>query len=127
MGYTFLVNNGPISWASYKQNTVATSTMEAEYMALSDAAHEAIARSHIFEELGIETPAPAILCDCQPALAIVDNPTNYQRAKHIELRYHHVRHVHHDGLIALGYVPSKLQPADILTKALNAAAHHRCI
>lgn len=77
-GYTFLINNGPVLWASYKQSTVATSTMEAEYMALSDAAHEAIACSYIFEELGIEIPAPAILCDCQPALAIVDNPTNYQ-------------------------------------------------
>ena len=36
-GYIFFVNNGAISWTSHKQTTVALSTMEAEYMSLSDA------------------------------------------------------------------------------------------
>ena len=39
-GYVFIFNGGPISWSSRKQPTVALSTMEAEYMALSDAIHE---------------------------------------------------------------------------------------
>jgi len=42
-GYIFFVNNGAISWTSHKQTTVALSTMEAEYMSLSDASREALA------------------------------------------------------------------------------------
>jgi len=126
-GYVFMINKGPVSWSSYKQTSVATSTMEAEYMALSDAVHEALARTYIFEELGIVLPAPAILSDNQPALAIVDNPTNHRRAKHIDLRYHHIRQVYHDGQIALGYISTQNQTADILTKALSTNAHYRCI
>ena len=36
-GYVTYLSGGPISWNSRKQKSVALSTMEAEYMALSDA------------------------------------------------------------------------------------------
>jgi hypothetical protein len=42
-GYIFMVYGGPASWTSHKQTTVANSSMESEYMALSDASREAIA------------------------------------------------------------------------------------
>ena len=42
-GWVFMINNGPVSWSSHKQSTVAISTMEVEYMALSEAGREAIA------------------------------------------------------------------------------------
>ena len=90
-------------------------------MALSDASREAISRTYLFNELGITTSSdtPSIPCDNQGALAIAENPTDYQRAKHIELRYHFIRHALERGHISIHYVPTAEQPADILTKALG--------
>ena len=89
-GYLYMVNNGAVSWTSHKQSTVTTSTMEAEYMALSDAAHEAIARSQLYGEFLLKLPPPMILSDNQGALDITEDHTNYQKAKHIDIRYHFV-------------------------------------
>ena len=49
-GYVFMINGGPVSWTSHKQSAVALLTMESEYMALSDASRECIARSQFLEE-----------------------------------------------------------------------------
>jgi len=118
-GYLFTNAGGAVSWTSHKQSTVPHSTMEAEYMALSDASREAIARFHLYHELGINIPPPLIVSDNQGALAIAENPTNYQRAKHIDLRYHFIRHALENGQIRIDYVPTSQQPADALTKALG--------
>ena len=43
-GYVFLIYDGAVTWSMHKQLTVAFSSMESEYMALSDIAREALAR-----------------------------------------------------------------------------------
>jgi len=123
-----MINNGPVSWSSHKQSTVAISTMEAEYMALSEAGREAIARTHLFDDLLIQLDGPpGVLSDNQGALTITTDPVHHQRAKHIATRYHHIRHLVQENQIALGYVPSAQQTADILTKALHFPQHLRCV
>jgi len=126
-GYVFIINGGAVSWSTHKQVTVAFSSMEAEYMALSDAAREALARKQLFQELGMPSASRpiTILTDSQTALDISDNPAKYRQAKHIDIRYHAVRHYVQDGKIAVDYIPSNYQPADILTKALGPSKHHR--
>jgi hypothetical protein len=126
-GYVFMVNNGCVSWSSHKQTSVATSTMAAEYMALSDASREAIARSQFYEEMRLNLPTPLIMSDNQSALDISDEPTAYSKAKHIELRYHFVRHMLRTDRISLDYVPSTNNPADVLTKSLLPSKHQNCI
>ncbi|TMC14388.1 MAG: hypothetical protein E6J34_23715, partial [Chloroflexi bacterium] len=81
-GYVFMINNGPVSWTSHKQNSVALSTMEAEYMSLSDSSREAIARTNLYSDLGITALPPLIYSDSTTALALTDESANYQRAKH---------------------------------------------
>src|SRR5437762_13068774 len=90
----FMSNGGPISWNSHKQSMVAHSIMEAEYMALSDASREALARKQFSQELRVPSSSTpiTILSDNQSALKIAENPANYRRAKHIDIRYHAIRH-----------------------------------
>ena len=101
--------------------------MEAEYMALSDASREALARQQLFKELQIPSASKpvTILTDSQTALDISENPAKYRQAKHINIRYHAVRHYIREQKIEIDYVPSNYQPADILTKALAYPKHHR--
>lgn len=73
-------------------------------------------------------PPPTLLSDNQGALEIAENPTNFQRPKHIDIRYHFVRHTLESNQISIDYIPSSENPADvILTKALEPAKHERCI
>jgi hypothetical protein len=101
--------------------------MEAEYMALSDAAREALARKQLLSELRIPSAQKLVtlLSDSQTALDISENPAKYRQAKHIDIRYHAVRHYIHDGKIEVDYIPSNYQPADLFTKALGPSKHHR--
>jgi hypothetical protein len=66
-----------------------------------------------------------LLTDSQTALQISDNPAKYRQAKHIDIRYHAIRHYVHDGKITVDYVPSNHQPADIFTKALGKTKHQQ--
>ncbi|XP_035228117.1 secreted RxLR effector protein 161-like [Stegodyphus dumicola] len=68
-GYVFLIGGGAVSWCSKRQPTIATSTTEAEYMALSAATKEVIWLNKIVKELGIITAKPVLLyCDNNSAL-----------------------------------------------------------
>jgi hypothetical protein len=88
-GYIFVFCGGPISWQSRKQPTVALSTMEAEYMALSDGIRELLSRMYFITELGISLIQPTItFTDNQAAIALADGEGDYRRAKHIDIRYH---------------------------------------
>jgi hypothetical protein len=126
-GYVFIICGGAVSWSTHKQSTVAFSSTESEYMALSDAAREALARKQFFCELQMPSGAKpiTILSDSQSALDISENPARYRQAKHIDIRYHAIRHYIHDLKIEVDYIPSAYQPADLFTKALGATKHQR--
>ena len=127
-GYVFMINNGPVSWTSHKQTSVALSTMEAEYMSLSDASREAIARIHLYSDLDVSTVSPPLLySDSTSALSLTDESAPYQRSKHIDTRYHYIRDILENGEIQVDYVSSAENPADVFTKALGAESHHRCV
>ena len=101
--------------------------MEAEYMALSDASREAIARTHLYDDLNIATRAPLLLSDSQSALALTGTSSNYPRSKHIDIRYHFIRDVIQKNQINVDYIPSGQQKADILTKSLGPKLHAKCV
>jgi len=126
-GYVAMFNNGPVSWSSHKQTSIALSIMEAEFMALSDASREAIARIQFFDELGINVSPPLLLSDNQQALSMVENPVQHQRTKHIDIQYRFIRQIFHSGKITIDYVPSIQQVADVLTKSLGPLPHQRCV
>jgi hypothetical protein len=127
-GYVFNLFGGPISWQSRKQPTVAMSTMDAEYMALSDAIRELLSRMYYITELGISLIQPTILySDIQAAIALADGQGDYRRAKHIDIRYHFIQDHLQGGTVETNYIPSEKQIADFLTKALPSLKHNACI
>ena len=123
-GYIFMVHGGPATYTSHKQTTVANSTMQSEYMALSDASREAVARAQFFQELNIPSMPVIILSDSETALDLADGTTtNYRKSKHIDIRYHQVRHFIQEGKVEVSHIASEYQIADIFTKALGPQRH----
>jgi len=86
-GYILVICSSAVSWSTHKQSTVAFSSMESEYMALSDASREALARKQFFGELQISSGREpvTILSDGQSALDISENLAKYWKAKHIDI------------------------------------------
>ena len=118
-GYMFQIAGGPVSWKSRKQDTVALSTAEAEYVALSSAAQECIWLQRLLCELGKPLGGPTVILeDNQSSIAMARNPQFHGRAKHIDIKHHFVRERVSDGSIELKYCPTNEMVADILTKGL---------
>jgi hypothetical protein len=102
--------------------------MESEYMAISDASREVIARLQFYSDLDISTSSlPLLLNDSQSALTLTGDAVNYQRAKHIDIRYHFIRDAIAKGQVIVDYIPTADQPADVLTKALSPQLHQQCV
>jgi len=126
-GYVFSIGKGSITWSSKRQTTVALSTTEAEYMALSHAAREAIWLRQLLKELGFEQTKPTeIYSDNQGCIALVANPIHHARTKHIDVRHHFVRQLHSDGAIQTLFCRSEENAADFLTKPLGKHKHAVC-
>ena len=115
-----MLNSGCISWRSKKQRTVALSSTEAEYMALSEATQEAVWLKAFMSELGevMGNDAVTVYEDNQGAIALAKNPESHKRTKHINIRYHFVREKVEDGQVALEYCPTQDMLADIMTKPI---------
>ena len=119
-GYVFQLANGAITWASRKQNSVALSTCEAEYMALSVTTQEVIWLRILLEEMRCEQREPTTIWeDNQGAISTAKNPVFHNRTKHIQIRYHFVREAVADNIIDIRYCSTRDMIADILTKGIT--------
>jgi hypothetical protein len=126
-GYIFKAAGGAISWSSRIQPTVATSTMEAEYMSAASAAKEALWIRKLLAELDCSQPCVQIGCDNQAALSVIKNPVQTPKAKHIDIHHHFVRERAAMGQVAFSHIASASNPADGLTKALPKHVHRVCV
>ena len=122
-----MLNNGAIAWRSKRQVTVVLSTMEAEYMALTEAAKELKWARQFLSELGFAMDsATALRSDNQGAISLARNPVCHSRAKHIDLRHHFIRDAVEERVVWLEYIPTADMMADSLTKALGRQKHENC-
>ena len=111
---------GPITWQSKTQASVALSTIEAEYMALAAETQEAIWLRMVLEELGVQIAGPVVVREDNKACQMfADHAGNFSSTKHINVRYHFVRERLERGDIRVDYVRTDDQVADIFTKALS--------
>lgn len=127
-GYVFTLSGAAISWRSKKQQSVAISSTEAEYVALSETSREALYLRNLMLELNLNDLSTIHLgTDNRGAKYIAENATCHSRTKHIATRYHFVRQLVKNDEVKLKYVPTTIMPADILTKPLPGPAHYRHI
>ena len=119
-GFLCRLGSSPVSWSSYTQSSVARSSTEAEYMALSDATQEVVWLHRLLNELGLSQSAAVVFEDNQGCIKLAQNSSGInRRTKHIDVRYHYVKHVVHSGIITLKYCTTRSMVADILTKPLG--------
>lgn len=118
-GSVVFLNGCTVSWYCKKQSTVALSSVEAEYMALSDATRETLyARNLLTEFFTVTEPIPLNM-DNKGAGHIAENDINNKLTKHIDIRHHFVRQYIQQKVIELFYVPTTDNVSDIFTKALG--------
>ena len=116
-----------ITWSSRRQATVAKSSTEAEYVALSASAQEVIWLRRLVDSLGIRQDSPThIYEDNQSAIEISKNPKHHDRTKHIDVCHHFVRERVAMNEIAVLYCPTDEMTADIMTKGLGTNLFKIC-
>ncbi|CAJ2651803.1 unnamed protein product [Trifolium pratense] len=119
-GYVFSFGSAVFSWNSKKQEVVAQSSAEAEYISAAAATNQTIWLRKILSDVGqFQSKATVIWVDNKSAIAIAKNPVQHGRTKHIKVKYHAIREAEKSKEIGLEHCISENQIADIMTKALS--------
>ncbi|KAJ9560140.1 hypothetical protein OSB04_005300 [Centaurea solstitialis] len=118
-GMAFYLNENLITWGSKKQQCVALSSCEAEFMAATTATCQGIWVSRLVHEITGKKVGPFMLyLDNKSTVDLIKNPVFHGRSKHIDLKYHFIRECVERGDVIVKRVCSKEQRADIFTKPL---------
>ena len=115
-------NNPMISWKSKMQNSVALSTCEAEFIAISLAGQEALyfrALLRTMMELELLKNATTIHCDNQSSIVLTKNPVVHQRSKHIDIKFQFIYDEINKELILLEYIETEKNVANIFPKPMT--------
>lgn len=121
-GYVFSLAGGAVSWRSRLQPTVALSSTEAEYRAITEAGQELIWLRNMMARFGYEDKKATILhSDNLGAIHLTNKSVFHGRTKHVEIQYHWIREVVKDGKLIIHHCPTEFMIADLLTKPLAKA------
>ena len=121
-GYVMMLFGGAIGWKANKQDTVTTSTTEAELLALSQGTKEALFSLRLIQEIGVQLDEPhvQVWCDNTQTIRLVTQDVAILNTKlrHVEMHNHWLREKVERQEVRVEYVPTREQVADGLTKAL---------
>lgn len=124
-GFLFRLGQNLVSWQSRRQPTVALSSTEAEYMALSDASRDAIWWRSLLREFGYSPDVTILSYDNKGSGDLARNPCHHKRSKHIDVKHHFVRECVQQSTIHLLQVSTNEMLADLLTKPLKRVKHNQ--
>lgn len=125
-GYVMMLFGGPIAWKATKQPTVTTSSTEAELIALSETAKEAIFASRILKELEVQIDGPLhIECDNTQTIRLLteESAKLTTKLRHVDIHRHWLRQEYREKRVEFGWVPTSKMIADGMTKALPKQRH----
>ena len=118
----FTLGGEAISWRSVKQSSIADSTMEAEYIATSEATKEAVWLKNFLLDLEVVPLAQSAItlyCDNSRAVANAKEPRSHKRGKHIERKYHLIHKIVSRGDTVVSQIAPEDNLADPFTKGLT--------
>jgi len=119
-GFGFFYMGSLVSWSAVKQKSVALSSTESEYYAMSHAFKEALWLRVFLQSLDLPVPMPfPMLTDNQAACALSESPAISKRSKHINVHHHFIREHVRKGSFSTIWIPTHDMPTDIFTKPLK--------
>jgi hypothetical protein len=122
-GYVVCMGDVPVSWASSRQVGAASSSCEAEYVAISDCVRRVCELRNFLASIGRKLTGPTVVrTDSQSAIHALHGPVIARRLRHINIRMHKTRQAINNGDIEIVKVPTELNRADGLTKVLPRAS-----
>ena len=127
-GFMIPINGGTISWCSRKQDIVALSSAESEYVALAETTKEIIWVRELMKAFDMKVEgSTTILTDSQSCIAMLKNQKFSNKTKHIDTRYHFIKDMVLKGTIELAFVGTDNNTADLMTKPLSGVktTYHR--
>ncbi|GJW19618.1 hypothetical protein Tco_0027054 [Tanacetum coccineum] len=113
-----LLGDRLVSWSSKRQKSVAISSTEAEYIAMSGCCAQILWMRSQLTDYGLGFNKIPMYCDNKSAIALCCNNVQHSRSKHIDIRFHFIKEQVENGVVELYFVNTEYQLADIFTKAL---------
>ena len=107
-----------MSWKSKRQESVALSSTEAEFMASTAACKEVMWMKDFLSELGFHQGTVRMYSDNQSSIKVMKNPVGHSRMKHIELQAYYVRDLIQKEEVEFVFCSTNVQVADSLTKGV---------
>ncbi|GJV26398.1 retrovirus-related pol polyprotein from transposon TNT 1-94 [Tanacetum coccineum] len=107
-----------VSWSSKNQKTIAISSTEAEYIALSRCCAQILWMRSQLTDYGLKFNKIPLYYDNKSAIVLYCNNAQHSRSNHIDVRYHFIKEQVENGVVELYFVRTEYQLADIFTKAL---------
>ncbi|GKA83405.1 retrovirus-related pol polyprotein from transposon TNT 1-94 [Tanacetum coccineum] len=107
-----------ISWSLKRQKSVAISSTEAEYIALSGYCAQILWMRSQLTDYGLGFNKIPIYCDNKSAIALCCNNVHHSQSKHIDIRFHFIKEQVENEVVEIYFVNTEYQLADIFTKAL---------
>ena len=118
-GYLLLIDGMPVAWTSKRQSVVATSSCEAELLAITQAMKTATFVRGVLEEMGYKQATTTIYTDSQPSINVATKEEGLStRTRHLAVPIHFVKQKVKAGEFKMQYIPTGRQIADTMTKAL---------
>nr|GEV86710.1 ribonuclease H-like domain, reverse transcriptase, RNA-dependent DNA polymerase [Tanacetum cinerariifolium] len=118
-GIVFYFGNSPITWSTQKQGTIALSSCESEFIAVTAAATQALWLKRLLSKITDSNEENiTIYVDNKSTIALMKNLVFHGRSKHIDTKYHFIRECAEKEDLTVEHISGEQQRADILTKAL---------
>jgi hypothetical protein len=127
-GWLLMLAGACVFYASKRQACIAMSSTEAEIIAASACAVEAVHARALLTEMGLPQDSPTVLqVDNTGAVALARERRSCHRSRHVDRRYFKVRELMAEGALSVEHVNTNLNTADLLTKSLphEPFARHR--